>query len=170
VNDSARSGRVSVAVWGWISSRGIGFLHRTDGRLDGAQYLHILKDITVPSVREMYPEGVINFEQDQSPVHKSQLPQGWFADQNEVELLDWPPCGADLSPIENLWAETKRGMAEKWPDPSPASKNAQLFLLDAWEEVVHSEVYAATLVENVVACGLVWCRVDSSPRYYSACM
>jgi hypothetical protein len=38
VKESARYGRVSVAVWGWISSRGMGLLHRIDGRLDGAQY------------------------------------------------------------------------------------------------------------------------------------
>jgi hypothetical protein len=69
VKESARSGRVSVAVWGWISSRGMGLI---DGHLDVAQYLHILRDIMVPSVREIYPDGVINFQQDQSPVHKSQ--------------------------------------------------------------------------------------------------
>jgi hypothetical protein len=93
VKESARSGRVSVAVWGWISSRGIGLLDRIDGHLDGAQYLHVLRDIMVPSVREMYPDGVINFQQDQSPVHKSQLLQGWLAIQNEVELLDCLSCG-----------------------------------------------------------------------------
>jgi hypothetical protein len=54
----------------------------------------------VPSVQEMYLDGVINFQQDQSLVHKSQVLQGWLADQNEVELLDCPPCGADLKPIE----------------------------------------------------------------------
>jgi hypothetical protein len=64
----------------------------------------------VPSVREMYPDGVINFQQDQSPVHKSQLFQGWLADQNEVELLDWPPCGADRNAIENVCGdETRHG-------------------------------------------------------------
>jgi hypothetical protein len=72
----------------------------------------------------MYPEGVINFQQDQSPVHKSQLLEGWLSDQNEVELLDWLPCGADSNPIENVWPEPKRVMAEKWLDPSPAFKNA----------------------------------------------
>jgi hypothetical protein len=41
-------------------------------------------------------------------------------------------------------------MAENWPDPSPASKNALWdVVLDAWEEVAHSEVYAATLVESL---------------------
>jgi hypothetical protein len=66
-----------------------------------------------------------------------------------VELLDWPPCGADLNPIENVWPETKRVMAENWPDPSQASKNALWDVLDAWEEVAHSDVYAATLVESL---------------------
>jgi hypothetical protein len=40
-------------------------------------------------------------------------------------------------------------MAENWSDPSPASKNAPWDVLDAWEEVVHSEVHAATLVESL---------------------
>jgi hypothetical protein len=150
VKESARFGHVSVAVWGLISSRGIGLLHRIDGRLDGAQYLHILRHIVVPSVREMYPDEVINFQRNQSPFHKLQLLQGWLADQNEVELLDWPLCGADLSPMENVWAETKRVMAENWPDPSPASNNALwAVVLDTWEEVAQSEGYAATLVESL---------------------
>jgi hypothetical protein len=98
----------------------------------------------------MYPDGIINFQEDHSHVHKSLLLQGWFADQNEVELLDWPPCGADLDPIENVWADTKRVIAENWPDPSPAFKNALWgVVLDAWEEVAHSEGYAATLVESL---------------------
>jgi hypothetical protein len=151
VKESACSGRVSVVVWGQISLSRIGLLHKIDGRLDGAQYFHIPRDIMVPSVREMYPDGVIHFQQDQSPVHKSQLLQRWLTDQNELELLDWPPCGAYLNPIENVWAETKRIMAENWPDPSPASKNAPWdVVLDAWEEVAHSEVYTATLIESLL--------------------
>jgi hypothetical protein len=98
----------------------------------------------------MYPDGVINFQQDQSPVQKSQFLQGWLSNQNEVELLDWPPCGVDLNPIENVWAETKRVMAENWPDPPPASMNAPWnVVLDAWEELPHNESYAATLVESL---------------------
>jgi hypothetical protein len=82
-----------------------------------------------------------------SVCNKPQLLHGWLADQNKwSELLDCPPCGTDLNPIENVWPETKRVMAENWPDPSPASKNALWdVVLDAWEEVV----YAATLVESL---------------------
>jgi hypothetical protein len=104
----------------------------------------------VLSVREIHPDGIINFQQDQSPVHESHLLQGWLADQNEVEPLDWPPCGADLKPIKNVWAETKRVMAENWPDPSPASKKALWNVgLGAWKEVAHSEGCAVTLVESL---------------------
>jgi hypothetical protein len=67
-----------------------------------------------------------------------------------VELLDWPPCGVDLNPIKNVYAETKHVMAENWLDPSPASTNALWnVVLDAWEEVAHSEVYAVTLVKSL---------------------
>jgi hypothetical protein len=45
VKESAHSGRVSVVVWGCISLRGIRLLHRIDGRLDGAQYLYILRNV-----------------------------------------------------------------------------------------------------------------------------
>jgi hypothetical protein len=65
MKESARSGRASIAVWGCISSRGIGLLHRIDGRLDGTWHLHILRVIMI-SVREMYLDGVINFQQDVS--------------------------------------------------------------------------------------------------------
>jgi hypothetical protein len=42
-------------------------------------------------------------------------------------------------------------MAEHWPDPSPDFRNARRdVVLDAWEEVAHSEVYAATLVESLL--------------------
>jgi hypothetical protein len=55
-----------------------------------------------------------------------------------------------LNPIENVWLETKRVMAENWLHPSPASANALWdFVLDAWEEVAHSEGYASTLVESL---------------------
>jgi hypothetical protein len=62
LEESARSGHISVAVWGWVSSCGIGLLHRIDGHLDGVQHFYILRDIMVPSVQEVYPDGVINFQ------------------------------------------------------------------------------------------------------------
>lgn len=150
VHECTRSGRVSVMCWGWISSRGIGVLHRIQDRLDGTQYLHILRDIMVPSVRQMYPDGEIYFQHDNSSVHKSKLVQEWLAQQEEFQVLDWPPRGADLNPIENMWAETKRVMAENWPDPPPSTTDALWdVVLDAWEEIAQSPNYSSTLVASL---------------------
>jgi hypothetical protein len=67
VSTSIRSGRVSVHCWGWMSHEGAGILHRADEYLDGLQYKHILKHVMVLSVSVLYPDGVIQFQQEHSP-------------------------------------------------------------------------------------------------------
>jgi len=57
-----RSGRVSVNCWGWISHEGGGILHRIEGHRDGLQYQHISQNVMVPSVRILYPEGIIHLQ------------------------------------------------------------------------------------------------------------
>jgi hypothetical protein len=55
--------------------------------------------------------------------------------------------------LASLWVRLEPNricVAGDWPDPSPASTNALWdFVLDAWEEVTHSEGYASTLVESL---------------------
>jgi len=85
------SGRVSVTCWGWISDEGDGILHCIEGHLDGLQYQHILQNVMVPSVRMLYPEGIIHLQQDHSSTHDSCVVQEWLSRQADIELLDWPP-------------------------------------------------------------------------------
>ena len=92
-----RSGRVSVNCWGWISHEGAGILHRIEGHLDGLQYQQILQNVMVPSVRMLYPEGMIHLQQDHS-IHDSRVVQEWLSWQADVELLDWPPRVPDMNP------------------------------------------------------------------------
>jgi hypothetical protein len=54
VSTSTHSCCVSVHCWSWISHEGAGIL----------QYKHILKHVMVPSVRVLYPDGLIQFQQD----------------------------------------------------------------------------------------------------------
>lgn len=58
-----QSGRFSVSTWGWISAAGGGVLWRVDGNLTGLQYRDILRDVMVPSVRVLYPDGPFEFQQ-----------------------------------------------------------------------------------------------------------
>jgi hypothetical protein len=70
-----RSGRVSAHCWGWISQERAGVLHRIEGHLDGLQYLHILQNVMVPSVRMLYPKGKIELQQNHSSIHDSRVVQ-----------------------------------------------------------------------------------------------
>jgi len=107
-----RSGCVSANYWGWISREGGGILHHIEGHLDSLQYQHILQNVMVPSVQILYPEGIIYLQQDHSSIHDSRVVQEWLYRQADVELLDWPPRGPDMNPIENMWSEVKRTMQE----------------------------------------------------------
>jgi hypothetical protein len=75
---------------------------------DSLQYKHILKHIMVPSVRVLYPDGVIQFQQDHSSIHDSCVVQEWLSRQADVKLHDWPPRVPDKNPIENMWSEVKK--------------------------------------------------------------
>jgi hypothetical protein len=45
----------------------------------------------VPSVTVLYPDGVIQFQQEHSSIHDSRVVQEWLLRQANVELIDWPP-------------------------------------------------------------------------------
>lgn len=147
---SQRSGRVTVSCWGWVAARGGGILHPIDGHLNSIQYLHILENVMIPSVRLLYPDGMIMLQQDHSPIHDSQVVQNWLARRGDIELVDWPPRGADLSPIENVWAEVTRVMKESWPDPPPRTRDALLQCVsDAWDDACAGPTYIRGLINSL---------------------
>ncbi|XP_064094409.1 uncharacterized protein LOC135206856 [Macrobrachium nipponense] len=75
------SGRVAVLS-------GPGELVKIDGRFTGENYIEILEQVFLPTVRAMAvpAPGVIKLVHDQSPIHNSHV------------------VGCDLNPIEHLWA------------------------------------------------------------------
>jgi hypothetical protein len=107
-----RSGRKSVPVWAWHSFDGAGKIHRIDGRLTSQQYIRILEDVLLPSAWARFgTDELIPFVQDCSTIHTSNMVMDWFNDEGvSFELLPWPPKGADMNPIENVWAEMVRDM------------------------------------------------------------
>ena len=89
---------MSVNCWEWISHKGAGVLHRIEDKLDGQQYQHILQNVMVPSVRMLYPDGIIHL-QDNS-IHDSRVVQECLSRLAYVELLEWLPRRPDMNPIE----------------------------------------------------------------------
>jgi hypothetical protein len=49
--------------------------------------ISILKYVMVPSVRVLYPDGVIQFQQDHSSFHDFHVVQEWLLWQASVELI-----------------------------------------------------------------------------------
>jgi len=115
--------------------------------LDSLQNKHILKNVMVPSVRMLYADGIIQFQQDHSSIHGCRLVQEWLSLQADIELIDWPPREPDMNPTD-MWSEVKRAMQEIWP-VLPTRNTDELWSLvsDAWDEAASSQRYVRLVIE-----------------------
>ena len=62
IYEVARSGHVTANVWGWIHLYGVGELAEIHGRFNSEQYIEILEEVMLPTVRQYalpYPEQII---------------------------------------------------------------------------------------------------------------
>ena len=141
-------GCLSTFVTG--SHEGAGVLHRIEVDLDGLHYQHILQNITVPSVRMLYPDGIIHLQQEYSSILDSRVVQERAARQADVEILDWLLRGPDMNPIEKNWSEVKRTMQETWPVLPPRNSDELWTLMsDAWNEVGSSTRYIRSMIDSM---------------------
>lgn len=126
--------RINRGMWGWISSFGPGELTQIEGRSTGEQYLEILEQILIPSVRAyLVPPGEpFHFVQDNAPTHTSRIVKEWFQDHEDIILIKLPPNSPDLNPIENVWAEMKKDQQ------GPLRRNERSLIehyTDRWEQI-----------------------------------
>lgn len=107
------SGRCSVSVWGAISRDGIGPLVRIEGSFTAARYCEILLEHLIPYALDgPFQDGYYLFQHDRSPVHKARA-VGALLERCAVRQLPWPPNGADLNPIENIWGIMKKKLSSR---------------------------------------------------------
>jgi len=98
----------------------------------------------------LYPNGIIHFQQDYSSIHDSPMVQEWLSQHVDIELLDWPPRGPDMKPIENMWIEVKRTVEETWPVLLPRNDfELSTDVSDVRDEVASSQHYVRSLIESI---------------------
>ena len=104
-------------VWGCITSRGVGRLHRIDGKMDAEMYTQILQKSLLQTYKDYcMPKRSTYFAQDNDPKHTSKAAAFWFK-RNSVRLLPWASSSADMNIIENVWDYLDRSIRSREVQP-----------------------------------------------------
>lgn len=93
------------------------------------------------------------FMQDNASTHTAQLVQEWlcnWAQDNGIELMDWPPYSPDLNPIENLWKLLKEKICERYPELSDMPKNNKSKDLLIWAAIGVWEDFEEELLQHLI--------------------
>lgn len=117
-----------------MSASGPGELAVIEERLTTRQYVEILEDVLLPTVRAMLipaPQPIY-VAMDNAPVHNSKQVEEWFRQHPEVIRIQWPPRSPDLMPIEHLWA----AMTREWDGSEVKNKeNLIAHAREIWEKL-----------------------------------
>ena len=102
VQPTVKHGGGGIMVWGCINAKGVGFLTKVEGRLNGEGYINILKNVLISTTHLLTITSGWIFQQDNATCHTSRLVREWFNDE-QITVMDSPAQSTDLNPIENLW-------------------------------------------------------------------
>ncbi len=104
----------SLMVWGCISVYGMGSLHVLEGTMNAERYIKVLEQHMLPSRWRLFQGRPCLFQQDNAKPHTAAITTAWLRSRR-VQVLNWPACSPDLSPIENIWRIIKWKKRQRQP-------------------------------------------------------
>lgn len=143
------SGRKTTSFWGWMWCHGPGELVPITGKFNSVQYVEILEEVLLPTVRAMaIPAPLpITLVHDNSSIHSSRMVKEWLNGHPEIHIVNWPPKGCDLNPIEHLWAAMVRDWEVEGEQRTAAA--VQLTAERVWENFRRNPGLCQKLVESL---------------------
>ena len=125
----------SVMVRGGISHGVKTPLVVIQGNLTALRYRD---QVLMPHVLPLVNAHNLTFQHDNARPHVARVCRD-FLNQNNVQVLDWPPYSPDLNPIEHLWDALDRRVRKRVNVPNNVAQ-LQLALIQEWNNITQRTI------------------------------
>lgn len=121
----------SFTCWGAMGYNSVGKLVKVVGKMDADQFISILEDGLMDSVKANNWNRTFILQMDNDPKHTSSKAKKYLNERN-IHLLEWPSQSPDLNPIEHLWAHMKNQLRKM---PRCSQKEYEKRILQLWQSI-----------------------------------
>lgn len=127
VTPEIQNSKNKVNLVGMISSDGPNMIYSVPTKLNGKHFKQLMKS----KVQNLLENKSILI--DNASIHKQGIE---YLKKSGVNIFDFPPKGADLNPLENVWAELQKILNRKLRNICISTQSELLELIrSSWKEI-----------------------------------